>query len=202
VFRVPVPKDFGNKDLVWTLTVHGKTEKAYGTLKPDYKLEKQIIQTNASMLLSVREMVDNKEPVVKIEGDIHRTVTVGEPLSLTALVSDDGLLKPKAAAPSSAVQDTTALGLRVAWFVYRGGGKVRFDPEQFKVYQDKKPGGNSPWTPGWVTPPVPADGKFPVKVTFGAPGTYVVRVLAHDGGLQDTKDLTVTVNAPATASVR
>src|ERR1043165_1350930 len=34
-FRVLVPKDFGRKELVWTLTVHGKTEKAYATLKPD-----------------------------------------------------------------------------------------------------------------------------------------------------------------------
>ena len=41
VFRVRVPKDFADKELVWTLTVHGKTEKAYGTLKPDYKLDKR-----------------------------------------------------------------------------------------------------------------------------------------------------------------
>ena len=30
VFKVRVPKDWGKKDLVWTLTSHGKTEKAYG----------------------------------------------------------------------------------------------------------------------------------------------------------------------------
>ena len=196
VFRVPVPKDFGNKDLVWTLTVHGKTEKAYGTLKPDYVLEKQILQTNASMQ-NVQEMEANKEPVVRVEGDTRRTVKVGEPLTLTAFVSDDGLLKPKAVSPGGPGSDLTALGLRVAWFVYRGAGKVAFDPEQFKVYQDKKPGGNSPFAPGWAPPPIPADGKFPVKVTFGAPGIYVVRVMAHDGGLQATKDVTVTVNAPA-----
>src|SRR5207237_573413 len=29
VFSVHVPKDFGNKELVWTLTVNGKTERAY-----------------------------------------------------------------------------------------------------------------------------------------------------------------------------
>ena len=33
VFRIRVPKDFGNRELVWTLTSNGKTEKAYGTLK-------------------------------------------------------------------------------------------------------------------------------------------------------------------------
>jgi len=33
-----------------------------------------------------------------------------------------------------------------------------------------------------------------VKVTFSAPGTYTVRVLAHDGGLDAAKDVIVTVN--------
>jgi hypothetical protein len=30
-------------------------------------------------------------------------------------------------------------------------------------------------------------------VTFGAPGTFVVRLMAHDGGLDATSDVTVTV---------
>src|SRR5215471_17333873 len=30
MFRVKVPADFGKKELVWTLTREGKTEKAYG----------------------------------------------------------------------------------------------------------------------------------------------------------------------------
>ena len=34
VFRVRVPKDWGEKELVWTLTTKGKTEKAYATLAP------------------------------------------------------------------------------------------------------------------------------------------------------------------------
>ena len=38
VFKVRVPKDFGSREVVWTLTTRGKTEKAYGTLKPDYVL--------------------------------------------------------------------------------------------------------------------------------------------------------------------
>ena len=39
VFQVRVPKDFGTKEIVWTLTSKGRTEKAYGTLKPDYVLD-------------------------------------------------------------------------------------------------------------------------------------------------------------------
>src|SRR5512134_3113905 len=36
VFKVKVPKDWGNKELTWTLTTAGKTERAYATLRPDY----------------------------------------------------------------------------------------------------------------------------------------------------------------------
>jgi hypothetical protein len=35
VFKVRVPKDWGDKELIWTLTANGKTEKAYATLRPD-----------------------------------------------------------------------------------------------------------------------------------------------------------------------
>src|SRR5712692_6302204 len=30
VFRVRVPRDFGKQALTWTITAHGRTEKAYG----------------------------------------------------------------------------------------------------------------------------------------------------------------------------
>src|SRR5580704_12321975 len=39
VFWVNVPKDFGNKEVVWTLTTHGKTSKAFASLKQDYFLD-------------------------------------------------------------------------------------------------------------------------------------------------------------------
>jgi hypothetical protein len=147
-----------------------------------------------------KDMEANVAPVVRLEGESRRTVKVGEPLSLSALVTDDGRLKAQPA-PPGVDSDTTALGLRVAWFVYRGSGdKVTFDPPQFKVYQDKKAGGNSPFTPGWTPPPIPADNKFPVKVIFGTPGSYVVRVLAHDGGLDTAVDVTVTVTGASSSS--
>ena len=40
MFRVAVPKNFTEKDeLIWTLTAHGVTEKAWATLRPDYILD-------------------------------------------------------------------------------------------------------------------------------------------------------------------
>src|SRR5262249_51709406 len=185
------------------------TEKAYATLKEDYKLEKRVLQTNTHMLTSIRDyttfdedMAENRPPVVRIEGDAARVTYVDEPLALSAIVTDDGRLK-RIPMRSDARMDQTALGLRVAWFIYRGSAdKVTFDPAQFKVYQDKRPGGNSPWTPGWTAPVPPPDGKWPVTITFGEAGVYVVRVMAHDGGLDTTRDITVTVKPAPAALVR
>src|SRR6266487_5042439 len=46
VFRIRVPGDFGKQEVVWTLTSHGKTERAYATLKPDYFIDDIVIQNN------------------------------------------------------------------------------------------------------------------------------------------------------------
>ena len=197
VFRVRVPKDFGDSELVWTLTVNGKTEQAYATFHPQYLVDKALIQVNNTMSFP-REMWENVAPVVRLHGDSRRTVKIGQSLSLNATVTDDGLLPPRnlpATRPSSS--DRTAVGLRVAWFVYRGpADEVTFSPEQFTVYQDRTPssdGGRSPNSPGWAPPPIPPDNRFPVTVTFRAPGTFVIRLMAHDGGLDTTKDTNVTV---------
>ncbi|MND00688.1 hypothetical protein D3C83_193890 [compost metagenome] len=40
-----MPADFGEKELIWTLTANGKTEKAYASLKPDYQIDSQVIST-------------------------------------------------------------------------------------------------------------------------------------------------------------
>ena len=191
VFSVTVPADFGDKEVVWTLTSKGKTETAHGTLKVDYVID-NLLKMKDLGGLGVKEVErQNKPPDVRIEGATTRTVGVNEPLTLTAVVTDDGVPEPKAAASRTPV-NYNAWGLRVAWFVYRGDGShVSFEPEQFKVYTDYR--GNSPWSPGWEPPPLPADNKFPVTATFSQPGTYVLRVMGHDGGLLTNKDVTVTV---------
>jgi len=36
---VIVPKDFGKRELFWTLTSRGRTERAVGWLKPEWEIE-------------------------------------------------------------------------------------------------------------------------------------------------------------------
>ena len=52
---------------------------------------------------------------------------------------------------------------------------------------------NSPWALGFVTPDPPEDGRWVTEATFSAPGDYLLRAIAHDGGLATTADLAVSV---------
>jgi hypothetical protein len=99
VFKVRVPKDFGTKEIIWTLVTKGKTEKAYATLRLDSKVDDVVRASETGALgagTSSPEVRSNKPPVVKIEGDAKRTARVGQPISVVALVTDDGIPKRRA----------------------------------------------------------------------------------------------------------
>jgi hypothetical protein len=200
VFQVRVPKDFGSKEIVWTLTSKGRTEKTYGTLKPDYALDDTSIMSNIGTgggLSTTPDMVGNKAPILMLEGTTSRTATVGEPVVLAAVATDDG--KPNVRnMPTRFGGDyslpQSATGLRLSFFVYRGrDAAVTFDPPQTKTWEDTRDGGGSPWSAGFKTPPVPEGNKWQARATFAQPGTYVIRTLAHDGGLWASQDITVVV---------
>ncbi len=200
MFKIQVPKDFGTKEVVWTLTTHGKTEKAYATLKPDYVIDDVVVMANVGaggQLGTTPDLLGNKAPVLKVEGAKSRTAKVGEPISLIAVATDDGKPRVRPMPPvlgTNRVLPNSATGLRLSWFVYRGQASVTFDPPQTKVWEDTRDGGNSPWSAGWRTPPVPPEGKWTARATFSKPGKYVLRCLAHDGGLASYEDIAVVVN--------
>ena len=202
--RIRVPGDFGKQELVWTLTTHGKTNRAYATLKPDYFIDDTVIMNNngaGGAAGGAPDTIGNKAPVLKIEGQSSRVGKVGQPITLTAFATDDGKprSRPMPAALSEAARaargtPNSATGLRLSWFVYRSAGQVSFDPPQIEVWEDYRDGTNSPWSNGWRTPPPPPDGKWVSQVTFSEPGTYVLRCLAHDGGLMTSEDVTFVVS--------
>ncbi len=214
VFRVHVPADFGEKELVWTLTTHGKTVKAYGSLRQDLFIDNMVLTSETGAIgagVSNPEIRANKAPVLEAAGDRMRTVKLGEPLTLSAHVTDDGVPKPRlrgAAVDRRGSEDvkdlrmippryatvSSATGLWVACYLFRGPGSgVHFSPAQPKTWEDTRTGANSQWSPLWQAPPAPADGKWTVQVTFDEPGTYVLRWHASDGALWADEDITVTV---------
>ena len=194
LFRIRVPRDFGARELVWTLTSNGTTERAYGTLKPAYVIDKGVFLANSGSALG--SFLDNVAPDLEVEGEPTRYATVGTPVTLTAVATDDGLPKPAPMPPPGfppASVPMAAAGLRLSWFVYRGAGTVTFDPPQFSAWEDSRDARNSPNSPGWITPPAPPDNKWVVLATFRDAGTYVLRALAHDGGLSTARDATIIV---------
>jgi hypothetical protein len=199
VFRVRVPKDFGSRELVWTLTSNGRTEKAYATLKPDYVVDATVMAANfgaGGQTGTVPDLVGNVGPVLEVKGERTRRVKVGEPISLTAIASDDG--KPRVRPMQQFLGGlrtvpNSATGLRLTWFKYRGAGEVTFDPPQFSAWEETRDGANSPWATGWRTPPVPPGNTWETRASFKTPGEYVLRCLAHDGAMTATENITVIV---------
>jgi hypothetical protein len=198
VFKVRVPSDFGNKEVVWTLSSGGATAKAYATLKPAYVVDETVMAANfGARGSSNTEVARNHPPKLVLESPTQLTARVGEVLALGAVATDDG--KPEARSMPLALfgqsqfTPNSATGLRLSWFKYRGRGTVTFDPLQTKVWEDRREGADSPWAAGWKTPPVPPRNRWTVRATFQEPGAYVIRALAHDGGLVDYADVSVTV---------
>jgi len=174
LFRVQVPADWGQKELVWSLTAHGHTEKAYASLMPQEEITERLIMTRGN--LSLGEDDPNKPPSITI-ASVQAAGLTG-PVTLTALVTDDGLPKPRPiAAPRPGAQTNTTApsrprGLSVTWLQYGGPAAVLFDSAG----------------------PIPVtSGQAVMAARFVQPGRYVLRATADDGGLSTATSITVVV---------
>jgi hypothetical protein len=209
LFTIRIPKDFGTKELIWTLTTHGKTLKAYASLKSDYQIDPQTISTEVGGDGgSLRdELRTNIAPELKVEGEKRRTVKVGEPLALAVVANDPDNIPARRAGrggaaatpavvyrpPQTSVMNSPA-GLRFSWMVYRGkASAVAFSPEQMKTWTDSRAYSNSPWSPPYILPEPPPNNRWVATATFAEPGTYVLRGVASDGSLFAYDNVTVTV---------
>ena len=204
LFKIRVPANFGDKELVWTLTSNGQTEKAYASLLVDYFIDDTVVQNNKGAgggAGGQYVLTGNVPPNLRVQGPTRREVAVGEPLELAAVVTDDGMPRPRTLMQTGQVTPDSTSGLWQAWFVYRGAGEsVTFDPLQPSVWEDMRPaseGGNSSWSLGWKVPSAPPDDRWVSTATFDSPGTYVLRAWADDGGLMSYDDITVVVTGDA-----
>ena len=216
LFTIRVPKDLGDKELIWTLRTNGKTERAYGSLKNDYMIDNQVISTEVGGDFgSLRdELRTNIPPELNVEGDARRSVKVGQPLSLVAIAKDPDNIParrgtrvsttaapptPAALAnllyrPPTSIVPASGPGLRLSWMVYRGkAAAVTFSPDQMKTWIDTRAYANSPWSPPYLIPEPPPGNKWVTQVTFDEPGTFVLRAVASDGALFTYDNVTVTV---------
>ena len=173
LFRVVVPKDWDKEQrVIWTLTSHGKTDQAKGWLEPVWELSQDVIVEN--MGGGVPD--PNNMPPSLTLGDVP-AIALPDKATLTASSTDDGLPKPYRRTPSNPDRDAQPRrprGVQIKWIQYRGPGKVVFDPDASAVVYGEP-----------VT--------LATKVSFGEPGTYVLRATANDGQLFTSRDITVNV---------
>jgi hypothetical protein len=187
MFRLRVPKDWGDKSVTWTLTANGHTERVVARLVPAYEKSERMMVTNNSTGTVFGEEDPNKPPTIALAPTM--TATVGAPITLLATVTDDGLPKPrptpapKPAAPASPEQARfqsqrnnssgrpQQVGTRVTWLEYRGPGKVTFDAPTVQVVGDKAT----------------------TTAKFNVPGTYTLFATANDGKLSTRTQVVVTV---------
>jgi hypothetical protein len=188
LFSVMVPANWGQKEVIWTLTTNGRSERAVGWLRPDWEISPPGMGRG-------NDPAKNQPPALTLAGAPR--VALPATLTLTATVTDDGQppqnpgrgrsgrpAGPPAfdypsktpppvnvpqveRAPRARVTDR----LQVEWFVWRGPGAVTFTPSV-----------------------VGADnGPAEATATFSKPGEYVLRARATDTGATVTKDIKVVV---------
>jgi hypothetical protein len=208
LFTIRVPADFGDKEWVWTLRSQGRTVRAYGLLAADYRIDPQVMSTEVGGNFGDLDnrLRDNIAPSLEVDGDLHRSVRVGETITVVAHAADPDDYPPRSNRrlpetvdelyrPPTGVVVQGAPGLRMSWTVYRGpASAVSFSPTQLKAWMDSRVYANSPWSPPYVLPEVPEDGRYVTEVTFHDPGEYVLRGVASDGSMFTYQNLNVTVS--------
>ena len=83
-FSVQVPSDWGERELVWAVTVYGRTDQAVAWLQPEWEI------SDPSASRSGRQASPSNQPPT-INNLIAVPVTLPGAATLTTLVSDDGL---------------------------------------------------------------------------------------------------------------
>jgi hypothetical protein len=201
LFTVVVPKDWGKKELVWTITANGKTQKAFGWLQPEWEIDPAGGAATGGQ--TDPSLKGNKPPSIELEAPA--SIATGQALTVNGTFTDDGIPKPapqrKPAVgqetPPTLVSDLDApvnlpqlapgrtpggagggprgpRGPFVTWMVYRGPASAEFSAKNTPV----------------------KDGKVQTTVSFTVPGEYVLRARASDRILFVDKEVKVTVTAP------
>ncbi len=173
VFTVQVPEDFGDRDVVWKLTVDGREFSVPGrTRYTAYRLQGE----RAPDLRTVSPLLKLDPAGPSIVGPDGNGITygplstrVGIPLPLTAWARRDnpfGLPIIAGSSPLGEGEDLRPIGF--TWFKHQGPGDVTFSQREVQITPDT-----------WMGAPDDL-GSATVEATFSKPGEYLLRVLTHN----------------------
>ena len=212
IFTVTVPADFGDGEVVWELTVHGKTERAVGWLQAEWEID----PVGGGRRQSA-EVLRNQPPSVSVS--LAAAVSLPSLLTLTATVTDDGLPEPgseptpeqrqrqAAAAASrgpSQAQPPILTPPDDAPEIPTNLPELRVNERGRQTGRGRPPSGLTVSYRLWRGPAAVAfepgfaevgDGTAVTTATFSAPGEYMFQVRAHDGAKSTYDFVTVTAQA-------
>jgi len=204
MFKIRVPADFGKKEVVWTLTHAGKTEKAYGTLLETSEIGNLTYQENRGGPGDMSYPEEpNQAPTIEMVGSSVLTAKKGQPITITVAVSDDGHPKPRVRKTPAPEVRRDSDGAIISTATSAGAMPQRENPLTQMVVK-LNPGATLgvTWTL-WRGGPVGVDfepmrsnvvdGKATTKVSFDKAGTYRLRAYADDGILLTPLDISIKV---------
>lgn len=220
VFKVTVPADWGQRDLVWTVNHNGKALTALGTLTRNWTLDEGVWRANRGAGIDGRlgaNMALNEPPHVRFVGSDNLTARVGEPVTLTVTATDDGKPGPRPqrpprrgggeglnTTPTVVVPGLPTIGGNRSGAASGVGGPT--DQNMVKTRLAYETGLAVTFLhyrgPGQVTfepraMPVKSGEQAVTRASFGAVGTYVIKAMADDSSYTTPADLTVTVTDTA-----
>lgn len=164
LFTIEVPKEFGDKQLTWTLVTNGRADVIPLSLNPLWEISPMHEQTmgNTPPFLAFSA----EGPFVQGPRPLNTSMetTLANPLTLTVWVADDAkvLAGSKKNPPGAPVS--------VTWAEFRGPGTVTFANNKPPVEKAdfKVPDGTK------------VSGKATTTATFSEAGDYVLHVVAND----------------------
>jgi hypothetical protein len=150
VFAVKVPADFGDKKVVWTVNVRGKTFAISGSLRDEWQIDALEGEAGSNNTPPWLGFDANGTPGRGPGGvTIERTATAGKPITIAVVAKDDGASLLKGGYP-----------VTLTWFTHQGPAPVTFGTPTAKL--------------------TPTGGTTSTTATFATPGDYVIRVRAND----------------------
>jgi hypothetical protein len=150
VFKVTVPKDFGDRTLTWKLNAHGQPQQVVATLKPVWQIDRLRTTRGGNS----EKVSSNLPPAVSVS--TSNQTAAGATLAVSA--TDDGLPARRGA----------PVGMTVLWTKFRGPGAVTFSDPQAKLSNGRATTTASFSEPGdYVLQAVVDDGSGEAAGNFG-----------------------------------
>jgi hypothetical protein len=187
VFKVTVPKDFGDKTLTWRLNAHGQAQQVIATLKPVWQIDRLRTTRGGNS----EKVSSNLPPVVTVAASGQ----TGSTATFTLSATDDGLPKRRG----------EPVGMTVLWAKYRGPGNVVFSAPQAKLANNHAETSATFTEPGdYILQAVVDDGSGEAAGNFGYHCCWTnaqVRITVKGAGAQTALQLPQSgVRAPQSST--